>query len=114
MDGCRDGEQSRQFLIQCAEAYVVRHPTNGFTRMDSELETLKEAAANLPIKAAAGQDYPQLQVPWSRHQQPSTRALEVIIDNTGRGVPFLLIAAMGIASCCPLQGRHGIHYQGLT
>ncbi|KAK9821260.1 hypothetical protein WJX74_004512 [Apatococcus lobatus] len=82
----RDGEQSRQFLIKCSEAYMQRHPTNGFKNVDPDLMTLKDAADALPIKASAGQE-PVLSVPWGKTQTESRRALEVIIDNTGRGGP---------------------------
>ncbi|KAK9839571.1 hypothetical protein WJX84_010569, partial [Apatococcus fuscideae] len=81
----RTGEESRQFLIQCSEAYMLRHPTNGFKTVDSELMTLKNAAANLSAKASPGQESAPLEVPWDKAQAPSSRALEVIVDNTGRG-----------------------------
>ena len=42
---CRDGEQSRLYLIECFEAYVTRHTLEGFDAngADQELDIIRHS-----------------------------------------------------------------------
>ena len=49
---CRDGEESRTYLIGCTEAYLAKHPTDGYdpSKSDSNLSWLRPSIDQQALK----------------------------------------------------------------
>ena len=49
---CRDGEESRTYLISCTEAYLAKHPTDGYdpSKSDSNLSWLRPSIDQQALK----------------------------------------------------------------